>query len=256
MLSIAERHKYILDALARQGYIRVFDIANEMGVTVVTVRKDLKLLEDKGLLYRSHGSASPANPHVPDRSVSVKEQINRSEKEKIGAEAAKLIGENDSVIIASGSTIYAFVEHIRPVGKLNVITPSIQVAMRLCPLGEDVNIIQLGGVINKKALSVQQGVEVEVFDRVSTSKLFIGVDGIDVEHGITTSNLEEVELTRRMMAATAKVVALADSSKFSKRGFGKICPLEQIDVIVTDEGVLPNTVKLLEEAGIKVIIAR
>ena len=154
MLSIAERHKFILDALQQQGYIRIGDIAAQLGVTVVTIRKDFKELEKRGLLYRTHGSASPVNPLVPDRSVFAKEQINREKKEKIGQAAAQLIEPDDSIIIASGSTICAFAQYIQPNGHLNVVTPSLSVATQLSRL-DDVNVIQLGGTVDPKSLSVR-----------------------------------------------------------------------------------------------------
>lgn len=88
------------------------------------------------------------------------------------------------------------------------------------------------------------------------SKVFFGVDGIDPEHGITTSTIEEAKLTRRMMEAASQVVVLADSSKFGQRGFGRICSLEDIDVIVTDAGISEQMVAMVEEAGVDLIVAR
>ena len=124
MLSIAERRKYILDSLNRHGFVRVADMAAEMNVTKATVRKDMEFLESRNLLYRTHGSASPVNPLVQDVSVHVKSAVNSEIKQKIAVEAAGLICPDDSVFIASGSTVYAFAERIRPVGHLNVVTPS------------------------------------------------------------------------------------------------------------------------------------
>ena len=102
MLSIAERHKYILDSLNRRGFVRITDVANELGVTKVTIRKDVKILESKGLLYKVHGSARPANPHVADLDVHVKDNINREAKRAIARRAVELLDDNDSVIVASG----------------------------------------------------------------------------------------------------------------------------------------------------------
>lgn len=257
MLSIAERHKYILESLHRQGYIKVADIAAELNVTAVTVRKDFKYLEDRGLLYRTHGSASPINPYVGDVSVSQKEKVNSSEKQRIGAAALELIDRNDSIIIASGSSICAFAEQISSEqGPLNVVTPSLKIALMLNAL-DNVTVIQLGGTVHKKSLSVRgNGFSTLSFDDFACSKLFIGVDGIDVDYGVTTSNLEEAHLTRMMMASSAKTIVLADSSKFTRRGFGRICPADQIDVIVTDDKVPAATVAAFEELGVEIIIAR
>src|SRR5690606_28752226 len=126
ILSIAERHKYILNTLHKEGFVKVIDIAKKLDVTTVTVRKDLKALEEKGLLYRTHGSASPVNPHIADKNVREKEKIKIKEKQLIGIAASRLIEEDDSIIINSGSTICAFAEQIEPKGQLTVVTSAIK----------------------------------------------------------------------------------------------------------------------------------
>ena len=212
MLSIAERHKYILDSLNKHGFVRITDVANELGVTKVTIRKDIKILESKGLLYKVHGSARPANPHVADLDVHVKDNINRDAKRRIAQRAAEMLGETDSIIMASGSTVYAFAEEIkmRMWHHLNIVTP----------------FLRLGVLLNES------------------------------EHGITTSTIDEAKLTRRMMHAASQVIVLADSSKFGQRGFGRICALEDIDVIVTDERIPEQMISIIEEAGVDLIIVR
>lgn len=253
-ISIAERHKYILEKLRRDGYIKVVDIASELGITSVTVRKDLQTLEDQGLLSRVHGSASLVNPLVADRSVFQKELENKEQKEAIAMAAARLIEDNDSIMIASGSTISAFVKALQPTGPLNVVTPSLRVAMTLSE-NENITVIQLGGVVYKKSLSVRSVTQPDQFEQFSCSKLFIGVDGVNEEFGVTTSNLEEANLTKNMMNVCSETIVLADSSKFSKRGFGKICSLEQIHTVITDSGIAQSQIKNFEEHDITVIIA-
>ena len=255
MLSIAERRKYILDSLNRHGFVRVADMAAEMNVTKATVRKDMEFLESRNLLYRTHGSASPVNPLVQDVSVHVKSAVNSEIKQKIAVEAAGLICPDDSVFIASGSTVYAFAERIRPVGHLNVVTPSLRVAM-LMNESEETTVTVLGGVLYKKSLSVLGEEAARELDNCICSKVFFGVDGIDPEHGITTSTIDEAKLTRRMMHAASQVIVLADSSKFGQRGFGRICALEDIDVIVTDERIPEQMISIIEEAGVDLIIAK
>ena len=155
MLSIAERHKYILDNLNKYGFVRITDVANELGVTKVTIRKDVKILESKGLLYKVHGSARPANPHVADMDVHVKDNINRDSKRLIAQRALELLEDNDSIIVASGSTIYAFAEEIkaRQWHHLNIVTPFLRLGVLLNE-AENVNVVQLGGTVHKKSLSV------------------------------------------------------------------------------------------------------
>ena len=256
MLSIAERHKYILDKLNKYGFVRITDVANELGVTKVTIRKDVKILEAKGLLYKVHGSARPANPHVADLDVHVKDNINRDAKRLIAQRAVELLDDNDSIIIASGSTIYSFAEEIkmRQWHHLNIVTPFLRLGVLLNE-SENVNVVQLGGSVHKKSLSVRGEYAAQGFENVICSKLFFGVDGIDLEHGITTSTLDEAKLTRKMMKASSQNIVLADSSKFGQRGFGRICALEDIDVIVTDERIPEQMISIIEEAGVDLGIA-
>ena len=246
MLSIAERHKYILDNLNKYGFVRITDVANELGVTKV-----------KGLLYKVHGSARPANPHVADLDVHVKDNINRDAKRLIAQRAVEMLGDADSIIVASGSTVYAFAEEIkmRAWHHLNIVTPFLRLGVLLNE-AENVAVVQLGGTVHKKSLSVLGEEAARELDDCICSKVFFGVDGIDLEHGITTSTIDEAKLTRRMMRAASQVVVLADSSKFGQRGFGRICALEDIDVIVTDERIPEQMVSIIEEAGVDLIIAK
>ena len=249
MLSVAERHKYILDHLNKYGFVRITDVANELGVTKVTIRKDVKILEAKGLLYKVHGSARSANPHVADTDVHVKGNVNREEKERIARKAVELLNDNDSIIMASGSTIYAFAEAIKREFRshLNVVTTFLKTSVLLNDV-EEINVVQLGGCVHKKSLSAIGGYAEAALSDFSCSKLFFGVDGIDLEHGITTSTIEEAKLTQVMMRSASKIIILADSSKFGQRGFGRICSLEEIDVIVTDSRISEQAVAMAEEA--------
>jgi DeoR family transcriptional regulator of aga operon len=253
MISIAERYKYILESLNKDGFIKVADMAKMLEVTPVTIRKDLKYLEDKKLLYRTHGSASPINPIAPELNVSEKEKMKKNEKERIAFAACSLIEENDSIIIASGSTVYTFAENIKPVNHLTVVTASLKVSILLNELN-NVDVLQLGGAVRKNSVSVFGDYTARFFEDISCSKLFLGVDGIDLEFGITNSNIEESHLNKRMMQACLKTIILADSSKFGRRGFGKVCNLDQVDVIITDSGISGSTAKLIEENGIELII--
>ncbi|MDF9830608.1 DeoR/GlpR family DNA-binding transcription regulator [Parabacteroides sp. PF5-6] len=253
MISIAERHKYILDALQKDGYVKVLDLAKQLDVTSVTIRKDLKILEEKGLLYRTHGSASPANPHAGDRNVTEKEKIKPEEKRRIGQAAAKLIEKNDSIIINSGSTICMFAEQIEPVEGLTVVSASVM-ALTILSQKEPIHLIQLGGTYRKKSASVIGSYTQSFLKGITCSKLFLGVDGIDMDFGVTTSNIEEAELNKSMMDVVSKTIVLADSSKFGRKGFGKICDIDKIDVIITDSGIPPSMIKKIEEQGIELII--
>ena len=253
MTSIAERHKYILESLAKNGFIKVIDIAKELDVTPVTIRKDLKYLEEKKLLYRTHGSASPIKPLTSDIDVQEKEKLRKDEKKRIAIEAAKLVEENDSIIIASGSTVHMFAEQIVPTSHLTVVTASLKTALLLNAVN-NIEVIQLGGTVRKNSFSVIGDYTSQFFEQITCSKLFLGVDGIDLEYGITNSNIEEAILNKKMIEASLRTIILADSSKFGRRGFGKICNLDRIDVIITDSGISKSMAQSIEEMGIELMI--
>ena len=257
MLSIAERHKYILDKLNEYGFIRIADVAEELGVTKVTIRNDVKILEGKGLLYKVHGSARLVNPHIADRDLETKSHLNRDSKQRIATRAVELIGESDSIMISAGSTTYALAEAIHssvPQGVLNVVTPFLKVSELLCEL-ENVRVEQLGGRIHRKSCATLGENAGITLSHTVCSKFFVGVDGVDIDFGITTSTIEEAQLSRKMMSASSKTVVLADSSKFGQRGFGHSASLEEVDIIITDDGITKEMRDIIEGAGIELIIA-
>ena len=254
MISIAERHKYIKEQMARNGFVRVQDIADQLGVTGATIRKDLRILESQNVLYRTHGSASPVKPHVMDISITEKQTQNITQKRMIALAAQNTIKPDDAIILASGSTVTAFAEILQPMGSLNVVTPSLGIAVLLNEK-ENIKVIVLGGEMYKNSLSVRGVYAEQGLANVSCSKLFIGCDGIDFESGITCATIQEARLTKAMMKAASKTVVLADSSKFGRRGFGKIGEIEDIDIIITDSGISDTLKEQIEEAGVQIIIA-
>jgi DeoR family transcriptional regulator of aga operon len=254
MSSIAERHKYMLDTLQKEGFLKVTDVAGALNVTTATIRNDLKFLEEKKLLFRTHGSASAINPHTIDLNLMEKEKIKINEKRKIAKAAYRLIEKNDSIIVGAGSSVFALAEQIRPVDQLTVVTASLKVSILLSEY-PNASVIQLGGTIRKNSVSVIGDYTSRFFDDVTCSKVFLGVDGIDAESGITNSNIEEAQLNRRMIDVSLKTIILADSSKFGKKGFGRICNLDRVDIIVTDRGITDSMAGIIESFGIKLIVA-
>ena len=254
MISIAERHKIIKEQLQLNGYVRVQDLAEQLGVTGATIRKDLRILESQNILIRTHGSASPVKPHVMDISVDVKASQNRDKKIIIAQAAQELITPDDAIILASGSSVTAFAEILTPVNMINVVTPSLGIALILNEK-ENVKVMLLGGEMYKNSLSVRGSYTEAGLVNVSCSKSFIGCDGINLETGITCSNLAEASLTTAMMKSCTQTVVLADSSKFGRRGFGKIGNVEDIDIIVTDSGIPSTMRKKIEDLGVQILIA-
>ena len=253
VLSLPERHARILALLQQNGSISVTQLAEQFRVSEVTIRKDLSYLEQQKKLYRTHGSAILLSPYISDRHVSEKEKRNVEEKQAIGKAAAELIEQNDSIIIASGTTMTFLAREIRPAGRLTVITASVPVTQILSQ-DEQADVIQLGGITRSSSVSVVGPFAEQMLRSFNCSKLFIGVDGIDPDFGLTTTNMLEASLNRAMIDAAQKVVVLADSSKFGRRGFSKICDLEAVDRIITDCGIQAPYLDKLRERGIEVTV--
>jgi len=253
MANLTERHQHIIDKLKKEGSVNVVDLCTELDVSSVTIRKDLKLLEDKNMLYRTHGGGTISNPYTADRPVNEKAMIRADEKGSIGEVAAHLVEANDCILIASGTTVLSLAKNIHPKGNITVITAALNVAQELNH-NPAIEVILLGGLMRKSSSSVTGLYAERMLDDFSCTKLFLGVDGIDIEFGLTTTNMMEAQLNRKMIAATQKTIVLADSSKFGKRGFGKICGLENIEQIITDSGISAHMLETLKGMGIEVTI--
>ena len=250
-----ERHEMIMEALIKHGSVQVSDLVSMLDVSAVTVRKDLTDLEKSDKLYRSHGKAVLVNPYINNRSVNEKERLSTDEKHAIGREAARLITRDDSIAIASGTTVHALARNIQPIHKLTVVSASLAVS-NILSQHENIDIIQLGGMLRHSSLSVVGEYAADILSQCSFSKLYLGVDGIDFEFGITTTDMREATLNQKMIAAAQKTIVLADSSKFGRRGFAKIADIDAVDIIITDAGVSPKVVKRIEDLGIELIVAQ
>ena len=253
LLSLPERHSRILSLLQQNGSISVTQLSELFKVSEVTIRKDLSYLEQQKKLYRTHGSAILISPYISDRHVNEKEKKNVAEKRAIGAAAAELISQDDSIIIASGTTMAFLAREIKPQGRLTVITASVPVTQILSQ-DPDVDVIQLGGITRSSSVSVVGPFAEQMLGNFNCSKLFVGVDGIDLDFGITTTNMMEASLNRVMIQTAQKTIVLADSSKFGRRGFSKIVDTKDVDHFITDSHISPSTAHAIEEMGIELTI--
>lgn len=251
--TIAERHLYILEKLKEKGYVNVLELSSELKVSAVTIRKDLKLLEERKLLFRSHGSATSQDPYITDRHVNDKEKIQVSEKQRIARAALSMIDPSDSIILASGTTINELSRQMKNMEGVTVITASL-IASQNLTVNAGIELIQLGGLVRKSSSSIVGPQAESMLRGFSSNRLFLGVDGIDPEFGLTTTNSLEASLNQAMIEAARRVIVLADSTKFGRRGFGRICGLERVDTIITDKAAPEKLVAMCHEKGVEVIL--
>ena len=254
-MTINERHELITKELDAKGSVSVTELSMMLNVSEVTIRKDLTLLEEKNVLYRAHGKAIKINPYINDRDVNVKEKQNTIEKTAIGRVAAELIEPNDSIIIASGTTVHFLSReiHSRRGGHLTVITSALNVASVLSK-DPGIEVIQLGGIVRGSSLSAVGCDTERMLENFTGSKLFMGVDGFDLEYGLSTTNLLEANLNRAMIRSAQKTVVLTDSTKFGRRGFSRICDVDEVDQVITDAGIPQHILESLRRRGIEVTV--
>ncbi len=253
MNASVKRHQLILQQLQTQKHVEVPELSEALEVSAVTIRKDLKLLEEKGLLFRTHGGASLESPYIKDRPVNEKEHLAVGEKTSIATVAAQLIQAQESVIIASGTTMVALARAIPAQLALTVITSALNVGLELLKRPE-IEVLQLGGYLRHSSSSVTGPHAEQVLREIACSKLFLGVDGIDLDFGLTTTNIGEAHLNQQMMQTAQQTIVLADSSKFGKRGFGRICAVEQVTHIITDTGISAADEKRLKDLGVALTV--
>ena len=253
MKVLNERQSKILESLETKKYISVNELSEKLKVSVVTIRKDLTLLEQEGYLHRTHGGASKQMRYVFDQTVTEKETQNVEEKTRIITKALDFIKENEFIILSSGTTVNLLAQKLYGFRNLTVLTPSLRVALEVCK-NPNVNTIHLGGEVRKNSTSTIGVLAEETLSNLSCTTLFLGIEGIDLDYGLSSTNVGEAHLNKKMMERVDKTIVLADSSKIHKRGFGFICYVEKIDMLITDSNVDPEFVEELEKRGVEVVI--
>ena len=248
-----ERRRQILDILNREGRVLVVDLAKQFLTSQVTIRKDLDVLQAQGRIHRSHGGALPARESaLEDPTLREKEKLHRKEKLQIAAEAARMVHEGQVVILDSGTTTTAIARALRDFQNLKIITNAVNIAAELS--GSSLEVILTGGTLRKNSFSLVGPVADDTLRRLNADILFLGVDGFDVNHGLTTPNQLEAKVNRAMMDVARVVVVVCDSSKFGRRALCSIAPPAAVHHLITDRGIRKADLAALKQAGIHVTV--
>ncbi len=248
-----ERRRAILELLNHEGRVLVKDLAPRFSTSQVTIRKDLEVLHGRGLIHRTHGGALPVTVGaLLDPSLREKEKLHRKEKQRIGAAAAHLVKEGESVILDSGTTATAVARALREFRNLTVITNAVKLAAELA--GTAIEVILTGGNLRENSFSLVGPLAEESLRRLSADLLFLGVDGFDVTFGLTTPNLLEAKVNRVMMEVAKRTVVICDASKFGRRSLSLIAPTSMVHQAITDSKIPKADLKALQEAGIEVTL--
>jgi DeoR family transcriptional regulator of aga operon len=248
-----ERQRAILEMLNREGRVLVTDLAERFHTSQVTIRKDLEILHSHGRIHRTHGGALPARDGaLEDPSLREKEKLHRREKLLIAAAAASMVTEGQVVILDSGTTTTAIARALRSFQRLSIITNAVNIAAELA--GSSLEVILTGGTLRMNSFSLVGPIAEETLRRLNADILFLGVDGFDVQSGLSTPNLLEAKVNRAMMDVARLTVAVCDSSKFGRRSLSLIAPPSQIHRVITDRTAPKSDVAALRKAGIEVTL--
>jgi DeoR family transcriptional regulator, aga operon transcriptional repressor len=248
-----ERRRSILENLNRDGRVLVADLARQFETSQVTIRKDLEILHAHGLIHRTHGGALPAREGaLEDPTLREKEKLHRKEKLHIAQAAARLVKEGQVVILDSGTTTTAMARVLRNFQNLTIITNAVNIAAELS--GSSVEVILTGGTLRKNSFSLVGPIAEETLHRLNADILFLGVDGFDVQYGLSTPNLLEAKVNKVMVEVAKRTIAVCDSSKFGRRTLSLIVPPSALHEVITDRGIPHSDHRALKKAGIEVTL--
>jgi DeoR family fructose operon transcriptional repressor len=249
----AERYRRIQELLRERHVVRVSTLAELLGVSEVTIRRDLEALERRGVLERTYGGAvlvhrMRTEPRYFEAIVSHPE-----EKRAIGRAAAELVEPGDTVFFNGGTTTLEVFRHLSAPG-VRVITNHVGMALEAAD--RDIELILVGGQFRAQSSSVVGPFATEALRRVHADKAFIGVEGVSLRSGLTTPSPQEAEIARLMMERTrGPVTVVADHSKLGTVADFVIAPLEEVDRIVVDAGIEDEYREQLAAADVEVVVA-
>lgn len=251
--STVERRLHILKHLEMNEKVDVGVLSKQFGVSEVTIRKDLRYFEKRNLLIRSRGGAMKQSVVNTDLTIFERRRQNMVQKQKIGMAAAALIGNGETVLLDSGTTIMELAKHVSKQSETTFITIAVDIACRLAEYPR-AKVIMPGGMLRRNSLSLVGEQATSVLKEFYCDKFFLSADGIDLEKGLLTMNIEEAHLARICIENSKQVIALIDSDKFKKKGIMTIAPLSKVDMIITDNGITTEQVNAIKKLNIELKI--
>jgi len=254
MNSCVDRRSDILKQLEKNDQVNVFELSKQFNVSEVTIRKDLRYLEKRNILIRSRGGAMKQSLINVDLSIYDRRRQNIKLKEAIGSAAADMIFSGETVLFDTGTTIMQIARHLPKKLNITVITNSVDITFRLAEY-PNIKVIMPGGILRRNSLALVGEQAAESLRGFYCDKYFLSADGIDLERGMMTTNIEEASLARINIKNSRKVIALIDSSKFQSKGITTIAPLTAIDTLVTDSGIPAEILEKIKALGVYVIVA-
>jgi DeoR family transcriptional regulator of aga operon len=253
------RPNRILDILTRAGHVDVDGLVTELQISPATVRRELARLERQGLLKRDRGGASLSVPSMFEPfldEVTFANQIYRmaAEKTRIGALAASLVADGDTVGIAPGTTATQVARFLQQRSNLAIVTNAVNVAMELSRK-RDFRIHLTGGLISGEWFALVGAHALEAIPNIKMDSFFFGANGVDIKHGVTDYHVEEAAVNRAMLKHAKKRVLVVDHLKLQRVAQCLVCPVSEIDLLITDDSAPDEILLPFREANVQVLLA-
>jgi DeoR/GlpR family transcriptional regulator of sugar metabolism len=252
-----QRQALILERVREDGAVRVADLVRILGVSDMTIRRDLDVLRNEGLLEKVHGGATALpGSALFEPGFAVKSGLQQAQKESIAEAAAELIAPGTAIGISAGTTTYALARRLVDVPGLTVVTNSVPVADVLQRAGRSDQTIILTGGVRTPSDALVGPFAVAALRTINLDQVFMGVHGMDPRSGFTTPNVLEADTDRALVASGRRLVVVADSSKWGMIGISSIARLDQADTLVTDAGLSPAAREIASEQVRQLVIAQ
>jgi DeoR family transcriptional regulator, fructose operon transcriptional repressor len=244
------RKQKILENIEQSGIIDVKEMAVVLETSEITVRRDLSILAEQGLLVRTHGGAMKVSLSQMPLSFAQKSALNSEQKDEICKLAASQIQEGDVVFLDCGSTVFRMCPFIRNLN-IKVVTNSLPIINEL--IGSTVSLNFAGGEIDFERQAAHGKIAVEHFGRYRADKAFVGIDGISFKNGLSALSEKEAEITLALAQNAREVFFLCDSSKLEKDRYFPFAPIDFVENLITDSLISEETLRQYEAVGIRVL---
>ena len=247
-----ERRMRIVELLQENKSVEIAELSQLFSVAQETIRRDLRRLEEEGVLKRTHGGATLSEERQPIAPLSARSQVNREEKERIGRKAVEYVADGDRIIIDGGTTTLQLARALKSSRKsAAVVTNALNIAIELAGIGE-VTVDVEGGTLSESSLTLIGPETERALGRYRVNKVFLAASGVTVKWGLGISNSFEAAVKQAMMAAAGQVILLADSSKLGKEGLVSFAPLTKVDKLITDENADPKIIDAIAQLGVDI----
>jgi DeoR family transcriptional regulator, aga operon transcriptional repressor len=246
----AERVGAILEHLSAHGSVSVAELAGDLAVSPATIRRDLELLDDQRLLTRTHGGAV-AQGVMYELPLRYKTARHKEEKRRIAAEAAGRVADGEAVGLTGGTTTTEVARVLVERQRLTVVTNALNIASELA-IRPSLKLVVTGGWARSESYELVGPLAEQSLAGLNLDTVFMGVDGISFEAGLTTHHEVEAHTNLALMERARRVVVVADSSKIGRTSFARICSIERVHELITDGGADAAALDAIREAGVLV----